>query len=254
MINAKGCSQASAPHAAANALTRRDRLCYDAHAHAQECCRVCARCGPQRVRPQSSRNLLARPTAQVAYRMPIIKRYPNRKLYDTEAKSYVTLDQITQMIRDGSDVQVLDHETGEDLTNLTLTQIILEQEKKSDSGFVPRALLTGLIRTSGDTLGHVRRSLPGWPASREAALEEQVTGALDQGRQMVDALQTLLRVDSRVDDLLHLLNLPTQRDMRQLQTRLDELNARLEELLQETHAAGSHPEPQHGAGTDQQNG
>jgi polyhydroxyalkanoate synthesis repressor PhaR len=174
--------------------------------------------------------------------MPIIKRYPNRKLYDTEAKSYVTLDQITQLIRDGQDVQVLDHESGEDLTNLTLTQIILEQEKKSASGFVPRALLTGLIRTGGDTLGQVRRSLPAWPAAREAALEEQVTSALDQGRQMVDALQELLRVDSRVDDLLHLLNLPTQRDMRQLQTRLDELNARLEELLAETHANGSHTE------------
>lgn len=174
--------------------------------------------------------------------MPVIKRYPNRKLYDTEAKSYVTLDQITQMIRDGGDVQVLDHETGEDLTNLTLTQIILEQEKKSDSGFVPRALLTGLIRTSGDTLDQMRRSLPGWPAGREAALEEQVTVALDQGRQMVDALQALLRVDSRVDDLLHLLNLPTQRDMCQLQARLDELNARLEELLHETHAAGPHSE------------
>lgn len=174
--------------------------------------------------------------------MPIIKRYPNRKLYDTEAKSYVTLDQITQLIRNGSDVQVLDHESGEDLTNLTLTQIILEQEKKSDSGFVPRALLTGLIRTGGDTLDQMRRSLPAWPASREAAIEEQVTSALDQGRQMVDALQTLLRVDSRVDDLLHLLNLPSQRDMRQLQTRLDELNARLEELLAETHANGSHTE------------
>jgi hypothetical protein len=106
---------------------------------------------------------------------------------------------------------------------------------------VPRALLTGLIRTGGDTLGQVRRSLPAWPAAREAALEEQVTSALDQGRQMVDALQELLRVDSRVDDLLHLLNLPTQRDMRQLQTRLDELNARLEEFA-ETHANGSHTE------------
>lgn len=165
--------------------------------------------------------------------MPIIKRYPNRKLYDTEAKRYVTLDHITQMIRDGSEVQVLDHESGEDLTNLTLTQIILEQEKKSASGFVPRALLTGLIRTGGGTLEHVRRSLPAWPPSRDAGLEEQAGAALEQGRQMIEALQTLLRVDNRIDDVLHLLNLPTQRDVRQLQARLDELNARLEEVMDE---------------------
>jgi polyhydroxyalkanoate synthesis repressor PhaR len=163
--------------------------------------------------------------------MPVIKRYPNRKLYDTEAKSYVTLEQITQMIRNGEEVQVVDHESGEDLTNLTLTQIILEQEKKSSDGFVPRALLTGLIRTGGDTLQQVRRSLPSWPAGREAGLEEQARQAVEQGRQMVDALQALLRLDHRVEELLHLLNLPSQRDVEQLQERIDGLNARLEELV-----------------------
>jgi polyhydroxyalkanoate synthesis repressor PhaR len=171
--------------------------------------------------------------------MPVIKRYPNRKLYDTVAKTYVTLDQVTQMIQAGQEVQVLDHETGEDLTNLTLTQIILEQEKRSSSGFLPRALLTNLIRTGGDTLGQVRRSITVWPTSREASVEEQASDALDQGRQVLDALQELLRVDERVDDLLHLLNVPSQRDVQQLQARLDALNSRLEELLAEDRAAGA---------------
>lgn len=62
--------------------------------------------------------------------MAIIKRYPNRKLYDTEAKKYITLDGIAELIRDGQEVQVMDHSTGEDLTTLTLTQIIFEQEKE----------------------------------------------------------------------------------------------------------------------------
>ena len=69
--------------------------------------------------------------------MPIIKRYPNRKLYDTEAKRYVTLETITQMIHEGQEVQVVDHETGEDLTNLTLSQIIFEQEKKGGGAAAP---------------------------------------------------------------------------------------------------------------------
>jgi polyhydroxyalkanoate synthesis repressor PhaR len=171
--------------------------------------------------------------------MPVIKRYPNRKLYDTEAKSYVTLDQITQLIRNGEEIQVVDHESGEDLTNLTLTQIILEQEKKSSDGFVPRVLLTGLIRTGGDTLEQMRRSLPSWPAGRESVLEEQARQAVEQGRQLIDALQALLRLDHRMEELLHLLNLPSQRDVEQLQERIDGLNARLEELMDEPNG---HPD------------
>ena len=62
--------------------------------------------------------------------MIVIKRYPNRKLYNTEAKQYVTLDGIAQLIREREEIQILDHATGEDLTAVTLTQIIVEQEKK----------------------------------------------------------------------------------------------------------------------------
>ena len=179
--------------------------------------------------------------------MPVNKRYPNRKLYDTAAKSYVTLDQITQMIREGQEVQVLDHETGEDLTNLTLTQIILEQEKKSASGFLPRSLLTGLIRTGGDTLGHVRRSLPNWPPQLEGGLEEQAAAVLEQGRQVVESFHELFRLDARVNDLLHLLNLPTQRELQQLQSRIEALNDRLEALLAERRDRNDAPDhsPEH---------
>ena len=92
--------------------------------------------------------------------MPLIKRYPNRKLYDTEAKTYVTLDQLTVLIQHGADVQVIDHETGEDLTNLTLTQIILEQEKKR-AGFLPRQLID---RFDSHRRQHARTDAPdgGW--------------------------------------------------------------------------------------------
>ncbi|MCK5314811.1 MAG: polyhydroxyalkanoate synthesis regulator DNA-binding domain-containing protein, partial [Anaerolineales bacterium] len=71
-----------------------------------------------------------------------IKRYPNRKLYDTEAKQYITLDEIADLIRQGQEIRVTDNVTGEDLTAVTLSQIIFEQEKKQ-SGFLPRSVLTG---------------------------------------------------------------------------------------------------------------
>ena len=152
--------------------------------------------------------------------MPIIKRYPNRKLYDTEAKRYVTLENIALMIQEGREVQVIDHETGEDLTNLTLSQIIFEQEKKG-SGFLPRSLLTNLVRASNDTFDQVRRTLlrAGDP-SDEAAAESS----------------PLQRLDDVLQEVLHSLNVPTQRDLKQLQTQLDELNSRISILLAEEEA------------------
>ena len=86
------------------------------------------------------------------------QRYPNRKLYDTEAKKYVTLNGIAELIRDGEELQVVDHNSGEDLTAVTLTQIIFEQEKQQ-SGFLPRSVLTGLIQAGGDKLSTLRRTL-----------------------------------------------------------------------------------------------
>jgi polyhydroxyalkanoate synthesis repressor PhaR len=90
--------------------------------------------------------------------MPVIKRYPNRKLYDTAAKQYVSLDGIADLIRGGADVQVVDYTTGEDLTALILMQVIVEQEKKQ-SGFLPQSVLAGLLQAGGDTMSAVRRAL-----------------------------------------------------------------------------------------------
>jgi len=92
--------------------------------------------------------------------MPLIKRYPNRKLYNTETKQYITLEGIADLIRQSHDVQVVDNATGEDLTALTLSQIIFEQEKKQ-GGFLPRSVLTGLVQAGGDTITNLRHSLAG---------------------------------------------------------------------------------------------
>lgn len=163
--------------------------------------------------------------------MPVIKRYPNRKLYDTEAKTYVTLDEITEMIRAGRDVHVIDHETGDDLTTLTLSQIILEQEKKK-SGFLPRSLLTSLIRTGGDTLEQVLRTFQG--GSDEAAEDEPAKPTPATGTKPAASKAALAQaaVDERIADMLNMLNVPTRRDVRQLQEQLAALSDRLDELLE----------------------
>lgn len=90
--------------------------------------------------------------------MRLIKRYPNRKLYDTAEKQYVTLDDLARLIREGHEVQVTDYASGEDLTAVTLTHIILEQEKKQ-AGFLPRAVLRGLVQAGGERISTLRHAL-----------------------------------------------------------------------------------------------
>jgi polyhydroxyalkanoate synthesis repressor PhaR len=63
--------------------------------------------------------------------MKIIKRYQNRKLYDTHESSYVTLDEIAKMIKGGEDLRVIDNKTKNDITAATLTQLLYESEKKA---------------------------------------------------------------------------------------------------------------------------
>lgn len=81
----------------------------------------------------------------------IIKRYQNRKLYDTSSSRYVTLDDIASLIRDGEDVQIIDNKNQDDLTSVTLTQIIFEQEKKKKS-LLPLATLRGIIQSGGEKI------------------------------------------------------------------------------------------------------
>ena len=90
--------------------------------------------------------------------MLVIKRYPNRKLYDTDAKKYITLGGVAELIRAGEEVQVIDYVSEEDLTALTLAQIIFEQEKKRD-GLLPLSVLSGLIQAGGDRLNALQRAL-----------------------------------------------------------------------------------------------
>jgi polyhydroxyalkanoate synthesis repressor PhaR len=81
----------------------------------------------------------------------IIKKYANRRLYNTAKSSYVTLDHLAQMVRDGQDFVVKDAKSGEDITRGVLAQIIFEEEAKGQT-MLPANFLRQLIRLYGDTL------------------------------------------------------------------------------------------------------
>lgn len=77
----------------------------------------------------------------------VIKKYGNRRLYDTSASRYINLEEIAALVRNGSEVQVVDVKTGEDLTRVTLTQIIVENAKDQPAG-LPLELLRQLVIAS----------------------------------------------------------------------------------------------------------
>jgi polyhydroxyalkanoate synthesis repressor PhaR len=105
----------------------------------------------------------------------IIKRYANRKLYDTEHSRYVTLDQISEMIRQGDDVKIVDNKTKEDLTTVTLAQIIFEEEKKQRS-FLPLGAMRNIIQSGGEWFAEAQRRvqsiLPGKRKDGDPAQED----------------------------------------------------------------------------------
>jgi polyhydroxyalkanoate synthesis repressor PhaR len=80
----------------------------------------------------------------------VVKKYGNRRLYDTEASSYITLEELAERIRQGDDVQVIDARTGGDLTQATLAQVILES--RGAARLLPVPLLKQLIRMGDDAL------------------------------------------------------------------------------------------------------
>ena len=81
-----------------------------------------------------------------------IKKYANRRLYNTGTSSYVTLDDLAEMVKKGEDFQVFDAKSGEDITRSVLAQIIFEQEGKAGENLLPIAFLRQLIRFYGDSM------------------------------------------------------------------------------------------------------
>jgi polyhydroxyalkanoate synthesis repressor PhaR len=179
--------------------------------------------------------------------VPLIKRYPNRKLYNTETKSYITLETIADLIRQGQEVQVVDHTSGEDLTALTFSQIIFEQEKKQ-SGFVPKTVLTGLIQAGGDTLNNLRRTLAS-PLDLLRQVEEEIDRRIqalikggeltkDEALRLRDKLLAAERrpdeidsiTETRLAELLAERDLPTRDDLDRLHRQLDALTEMVDNL------------------------
>ena len=179
--------------------------------------------------------------------MRVIKRYSNRKLYDTESKQYITLDEIADLVRQGIELRVIDNVSEEDLTALTLSQIILEQEKKQ-KGFLPRSVLNALVESGGKSIGTLRQRLAS-PLEllkqvddeieqRIQALIQRGEIAEEHGRNLRDQLLergTLKETantlnDNQIEEILIKRGVPTSEDIQKLMDQIEALSQKINEL------------------------
>lgn len=175
----------------------------------------------------------------------VIKRYANRKLYDTRDSRYVTLVQIAEYVRAGEDVQIIDNTTKEDLTHVTLAQIIYEEEKKgaeSDARRMSIGTLREFIQTGSQRLMESVREGPlgklmarredapadAPPPAAEESPETRKLALIEKSREALAELQHI--ADDRMRGLIHSAIAPVQHlqsEVKRLQERIDELEAKL---------------------------
>jgi polyhydroxyalkanoate synthesis repressor PhaR len=179
--------------------------------------------------------------------MPLIKRYPNRKLYDTEAKHYVSLEGVAELIRQGAEVRVVDNASGDDITNLVLTQVIAEQERRRGSA-VPQSLLAGLIQAGEQTLAAFRRGMAGpleWVRQVDEEIERRVQSLVERGileqeeARLLSAELGALAARAPSANELREQGLSTREDLLRLSQQLDALSAQLDALAARIEHEGS---------------
>jgi polyhydroxyalkanoate synthesis repressor PhaR len=180
------------------------------------------------------------PTAEASSDRPrrVIKRYSNRKLYDTKDSRYVTLLQIAEMVRGGEEVQIIDNNTKEDLTEVTLAQIIYE-EQKAHSRNVPLQTLKDLLhqRTEGvlSSLreGPIGRLIPG---KKEEGKEQPPVSAKAESTPPPKSHSFVNQAKETFEDWQHKIDervkavLPSFRPWQQLENEVRRLRERIDEL------------------------
>src|SRR3954464_9975928 len=128
----------------------------------------------------------------------VIKRYTNRKLYDTVESRYVTLDEIAQMIKGGAEVKIVDNRSKEDLTSVTLAQIIFEEEKKRSQ--MPLGVLREIIRHGGEAVAGFYAEKAGTLVGKVAELKSKTESIRDDLQEKVRGVTGIFRNEA-VDEL-----------------------------------------------------
>ena len=167
----------------------------------------------------------------------LIKRYANRKLYNTDSSRYITLKGIGELIERGEDVRVMDNETGEDITSISLSQILVDSERR-DRG-VPRTMLSDLIQKSGDALYGALKKGVGDAQDGIEELQRNVRRAVRAREEDAERFRDAIgdarsewesNVQGAVEKVFRALDLPRRKDIDALNENLERVATALEKL------------------------
>jgi len=177
----------------------------------------------------------------------IIKRYRNRKLYNTQSKRYITLEEIEELIKEHEEVQVIDNPTGNDITAITLSQIIFELEK-NQAGFLPVNLLISLVQSGGNRIEEIRRNIfnsLNLAHHYDVEIERRVNLLIgsrefsqEAGTKLLGKLLSVSsknedfqeNVEGRILEFLRQRQIPTKNDFQTLIQKIETLSKRVEDF------------------------
>ena len=178
--------------------------------------------------------------------MHLIKRYSNRKMYDMDDRHQITLDGIARLVRGGDDVKVVDNDSGEDITTVILTEILLERERQA-AGPASKSILTGLVRQGVEQVRRtgivqfaeqeVERVMNTWVElghMTEAEVLRTVESVIDKRRQQrgdIDGLN-----EERLASALKAAKVPTRDEFERLAAQVHGLTVQIGNLVEELRA------------------
>jgi polyhydroxyalkanoate synthesis repressor PhaR len=175
-----------------------------------------------------------------------IKRYANRKLYNTATSRYITLKGISELVREGQDIQVIDNETGKDITPVILSQVLVDDQRRPDpeDAAVPGRLLSELIQRGGDALyALLRRSFDDAQDNLNEARQNVRRILQNSELPRLDAAELSRLVQRSVEAVLGVMDLPTRTDIETLNRNLERLTRALESFDARLPPTRPHPEP-----------
>jgi len=155
------------------------------------------------------------PAVNTAPERHLIKKYANRKLYDTRTSRYITLEEIAELVRDGHEIRVVDRDNGRDLTQVTLSQIVLSQEKRGPARLVD-AGGDALYEGGQALLDYVRKTLN---------VPSELRVQMERRRENIEE-----KADEAIVRALRRLRIPSHTDIDRINDRLDRITAQLKKL------------------------
>ena len=178
-----------------------------------------------------------------------IKKYANRKMYDTTDKKYISMDELSKLIKAGGEVSIIDNTTGEDLTTSIVSRLIA-LDKKSKDKVVSSRVLIQLLRKGGDTLtDYAKKYVSLWQGALTMAEDEvdRLVNLLVKDKEIsksegsklkkeitgyTDSLKNWIRenIDRRINEVLGVMNLASKDNIEDLSARIDKLSRRLKKL------------------------